>query len=154
MRINVISPLYLSDVHLRAEYREILMAPHYYNRSSAKGIDRSKISPKYTLNKGHAYMWYDKMLYIKERHDALEQEMIERGFKTREVDCITPLLSNVLSTDMNSYTVTKEDLEVNVDRVMTRIREMEERGKLSFYKYRGESLTSTQWEELYWNMLN
>ena len=63
MRINVIDVKYLSDAHLRAENREILMSCHYYRKSaeSGKGIQRNKIPEQYTLNQGHAMFFYNKM---------------------------------------------------------------------------------------------
>lgn len=144
MRINVIPPELLSDVHLRAEYREILMAQHYYKTStnSKSGIIRSKISPVYTLNAGHAYLWYDKMLFIKERHDLLEIEMKNRNFKTREKYSLD--LSCVLESDMNSYKCTKEDLIINLERVLERT--LSKEGK-NFYKYKGVNYNYNEWEQ-------
>ena len=54
MRVNIIDPIYLTDNHLIAEYREMKMVTAYYLRSSKTktGIDKSRISPKYTLNQG------------------------------------------------------------------------------------------------------
>lgn len=66
MRINIIPVSLLTDAHLRAEYREILMVPHYFFKSlnSKSSIDWAKVSDSYTLNKGHAYMWYNKFIFI------------------------------------------------------------------------------------------
>jgi deoxyribonuclease (pyrimidine dimer) len=146
MRVNIIPVKFLADAHLRAEYREILMAPHFYNKTlgSKNGIDRKKISKIYTLNKGHAYFFYNKMGYIKERHNLLEQEMIKRSFKTREeyslkTHCIMPF-------DMNGYEVSYDDKLVNIERILDRIyTKIFIDGKPNFYKYHGENMSFDDW---------
>ena len=40
----------------------------------------SKISKKYTLNKGHVYFFYNKGLYLDKRYKQIIQEMRNRGF--------------------------------------------------------------------------
>lgn len=144
MRINVVPVQTLSNVHLRAEYREILMAPHYYIRSSntKQGIVRSMISSKYTLNKGHAMFFYNKMGYIKRRHDELESEMIRRNFKIRA--SYNLLIDKIDMNDMNDYQPSIEDLKINIDRIMLRISQ-----KPKLYKER----TLEEWFEFYLNLV-
>lgn len=156
MRINVVPVELLADAHLRAEYREILMAPHFYHKCDKPyvGFDRSLISKRYTLNKGHAYMWFDKMGYIMKRHFKLEDEMIKRGFKVREEDRLTPKLLGVPQRDMNDFIPTKEDMQVNVERIMERMHQMTyDKGKPDFYKMNGKNVSLDYWTKLYDNML-
>tara|TARA_Y100000590_G_scaffold150191_1_gene172503 strand:- start:62 stop:469 length:408 start_codon:yes stop_codon:yes gene_type:complete len=82
-RINIIPVSELYDQHLIAEYREITMIPAALNRTlnSKSGIQKSKISNKYKLNKGHVYFFYDKGKYLDKRYKELIAEMRERGFK-------------------------------------------------------------------------
>ena len=81
-RINAhIPPAKLCDQHLVAEYREIL-------RTNALAIKRARkegksmlknIQQSFTLGGGHVTFFYDKLLYIHLRFDALRSEMINRG---------------------------------------------------------------------------
>ncbi len=81
-RINIIPPQKLYDQHLIAEYREITMVPAALKRTlnSKNGLILSKISKKYTLNKGHVYFFYNKGLYLDKRYKQIIQEMKNRGF--------------------------------------------------------------------------
>jgi len=155
MRINVIDVEYLSDAHLRAEYREILMSCHYYRKSaeSGKGIQRNKIPEQYTLNQGHAMFFYNKMGYVKKRHDLLEAEMIGRGFKIRQEYSLR--LDWILPQDMNDYEVTREDIYINIERILIRMSEMEfGKNKPEFYKHYGESMRFGAWCIFYQDILN
>ena len=82
-RINIIPPKKLYDQHLIAEYREITMVPAALKRTlnSKSGLMLSKISKKYTLNKGHVYFFYNKGLYLDKRYKQIIKEMKNRGFK-------------------------------------------------------------------------
>ena len=134
MRINVIEADDLPDIFLRAEYREILMSCHYYKKSlnSKSGLNRSSIPQQYTLNKGHAKFFYDKMLFIQQRHDKLEQEMRIRGFKIR--DSYDLKLDWIQEKDMNPYKVTEQDILLNLGRVLAKI-SLKEDGYYKLSKY-------------------
>lgn len=82
-RINIIPVEELYDQHLIAEYREITMVPAALNRTlkSKHGLNKSKISKQYTLNKGHVYFFYNKGKYLYERYKLIIKEMKKRGFK-------------------------------------------------------------------------
>ena len=82
-RINIVPVDELYDQHLIAEYREITMVPAALNRTlkSKSGLDRTKISKHYTLNRGHVYFFYDKGEYLDKRYDDIVKEMKRRGFK-------------------------------------------------------------------------
>ena len=58
-RINVIPVDQLTDQHLVAEYREMLMVPASLKRSlgSKNGMDTKRIPKQYTLNTGHVYFF-------------------------------------------------------------------------------------------------
>lgn len=45
MRVNVLHPMFLSDQHLVAEYREVKMGPKALSRSlgSLKGVDKKRL---------------------------------------------------------------------------------------------------------------
>lgn len=82
-RVNAIPVEDLPDQHLIAEYRELPMVQASLRRTleSKKGLDRSRISNKYTLNTGHVYFFYDKGKHLRDRYRAVVKEMRKRGFK-------------------------------------------------------------------------
>lgn len=143
MRVNVISPKYLSDQHLIAEYREMKMVTYYYVRSKGtkNGIEKNRISVKYTLNKGHAYMWYDKMNYILKRFNSICDEMRSRGFKC---DYTELNFTNIDESAFGDYEVTQEDIKINLDRVLIRIEKQPK-----FYKFKGGNKTLEEWRSFY-----
>lgn len=146
MRVNILNPKYLSDQHLIAEYREMKMATYYYVRSknSKVGIIKSKISERYTLNEGHAYMWYNKMAYIKKRFNALCEEMRFRNFKC---DYTELNFSDIDKEAFGDFEPTKEDIKINLERVLVRIAKQPK-----FYKYRSEEVKD--WNAFYHKLYN
>ena len=80
-RINIVPPEELYDQHLVAEYREIFMVPGSLRRvlKSKIGFQPLKISPQYTLNKGHVYFFFNKGLYLEKRYNLIIKEMQKRG---------------------------------------------------------------------------
>ncbi len=81
-RINIVEPSELTDQHLIAEYREIFMVAGSLNRTlnSKVGYREDRVPPKYTLNTGHVYFFYNKGKYLHKRYDELIREMKNRGF--------------------------------------------------------------------------
>ena len=79
-RINVgISPKHLSDQHLIAESVEITMITGALKRD--KWIIKGKIPDKFCLGTGHINFFKPKVLYLKDRLEEVNNEMIVRGFK-------------------------------------------------------------------------
>lgn len=120
MRINVINPKYLTDQHLVAEYREMKMITYYYVKSAntKNGIDESKISERYTLNKGHAYMWYNKFGYIDKRFKAICQEMRNRGNKC-DYDKLN--YTGIPEKAFGDFIPNEDDVRIILDRILERI---------------------------------
>ncbi len=137
MRINIVNPSQLLDQHLIAEIREIKMLPKSLVRSikSARGLCISDISSTYTLNKGHGYFFYDKLLYIEDRFQELLQEAKERGFNITSTELYYPEFdySSIPSTCYGNYEPTKEEQAINIERIDLRVQE-----RPSFYRYCGE----------------
>jgi len=76
-RVNLISPICLYDQHLIAEYREIPRIPNAVRKLlETKGsFDILQTLPdSYVLGKGHVKFFYDKLQFIKNRHDSLKGE--------------------------------------------------------------------------------
>lgn len=83
-RINAgVEPSELKRMHLVAEWREITMVPASLKRSLKTKTPHEvleKISPHFTLNKGHVSFFYDKMNYLKRRMKRIAEEMNRRGY--------------------------------------------------------------------------
>jgi deoxyribonuclease (pyrimidine dimer) len=141
MRINVINPKHLADQHLVAEYREMKMSTKYYVRSAKTkhGIDKSKIGKRYTLNQGHAYMWYDKFAYIEKRFQLVCKEMISRGFTCNynEID-----YTGIPKSAFGDFTPTQADVKINLDRVLLRLDKQPK-----WYKFLGNNVQD--WNKFY-----
>lgn len=63
-RINLVPVEELEDLHLVAEYREIMRLPNYLKKSmsSKAGFKRSMIPKEFTLNTGHVKFFYRILL--------------------------------------------------------------------------------------------
>ncbi len=81
-RINLITPLELSDQHLIAEYREIFMVGSALQRSMRStnwNNIKNSIPKEFTLNKGHVKFFYNKGKYLHKRYLEIVSEMKRRG---------------------------------------------------------------------------
>ena len=129
MRVNVLHPMFLSDQHLVAEYREVKMGPKALSRSlsSLKGVDKKKISPKYTLNTGHTYFFYDKNKFLEDRLALIVEEMKFRGFATNHVELIDDSYDYHKDTFNDewwgNWTPDKEALNINLERIYERFKQ-------------------------------
>lgn len=139
MRINVLPVRELTDQHLVAEYREIKMLPKALVRTlkSKNGLDKSKISKNYTLNTGHGYFFYDKLIFIENRFTELVSEMYYRNFKTNSCSLYDKDYDySLITKDLrNDYTPTIDAINLNKERINLRISQ-----KPSFYKYFSKKL--------------
>lgn len=84
-RINLVDPSVLIGKHLLAEYREL---PRIFTavRKLVELVPEVRphniqgIPPQYVLGKGHMKFFYDKLLWLYERYQALYEELISRGY--------------------------------------------------------------------------
>lgn len=137
-RINLVHPSRLADQHLFAEWREIKHIPAFLNQLLAKGKSieeiKNKISPKFTLNKGHKYFFVDKMRFINDRYTDLYLELQERKY---DVDYRMSewwnLIKDFPSEFINSYKPDADALELSEDRLIERISQ-----RPNWYRYKGE----------------
>jgi deoxyribonuclease (pyrimidine dimer) len=134
-RVNIVPVYELTDQHLIAEYREIPMVPQALRRTlrSKNGLDRKKIKPVYTLNKGHVTFFYDKLKYLEKRYVEIFFEMKKRGFNP------DPHRDNKLKglpvNLYNDFEPTDIEKEINRERINLRIKQ-----KPNFYRYKGKPL--------------
>jgi len=125
VRVNIIHPKKLADQHLIAEYNEILMLLGYVKKyPEEKGIPES-----YTLGKGHIRFFKNKLIYLKERHERLKDEMRERGFKTNKTINLNKFPSNLI----NDWEPSNKDEKIIISRITEKINK-----KPDYYRYYGE----------------
>lgn len=129
-RVNVVNPMCLYDQHLVAEYREISRIPSaIIKQLKTKGTFDilSDIPSTYTFGKGHVKFFYDKLLFIKKRHDALKEEGRKRGMS---LDTITIDLAGIPKPFLNDYTPDSYAINTNLKRINEKISL-----KPGFYRY-------------------
>lgn len=144
-RINGgIDPKKLTDQHLLAEYNEMGMVYNSLDRTlkSKNGFDPSKVPEKYTLNSGHVYFHYNKLLYLQKRYDALKQELIKRGFN---LDPNRKIGTKEYPKRLyNDWSPSKEDFAVIKERLILRINQ-----KPNFYRYYRKPISNDFVKEMY-----
>ena len=145
-RINAtVPPKSLCDQHLNAEYREIVrtvsLARNKFIKLGSIEKLRSEIPQRFTLGSGHVSFFYDKLKYIRDRFDALRQEMIDRGMvptMTMENESFNGVLQLY-----NDWPGTLEANQLIIDRIYERAKGMK---RITFG---GTPVTS----ETYYNIL-
>jgi len=120
-RINVVPPSELTGKHLCAEYREITRLPGNLAKSlsRAKPFSMDEIPSKYTLGTGHVKYFYNKMLFLEKRFDALIGEMLSRGYNPTYRD--SSIFRNCDDIFYNDYIPTAEAIEINRQRIIERL---------------------------------
>lgn len=122
VRINIINPKKLSDQHLIAEYLEIMMLIGYVK----KHPNKTGIPESYTLGKGHIKFFKDKLIYLKNRHIDIKNEMKKRGFAVnKKVN-----LKGIDNIFMNDWKPNKSDYGVIKKRILWKIEK-----KPNWYRY-------------------
>lgn len=136
-RINLINPIFLSDPHLMAEYRELPMVHQSLRRTleSKRGLILSSIPKKYTLNKGHVSFFYDKGKFLYQRYNKLVAELRFRGYN---IDPDSRNINWSIFTENNLYGGYKpdcDDMLINYSRIRERLL-----FKRHWYKYNHQQL--------------
>lgn len=81
-RINLIPPEELCDQHLLAEHRELTRIPN----AVARGKFSLEWQPAdYKLGAGHVKFFFDKLMFLKRRYEALHRECLRRGFRVNNI---------------------------------------------------------------------
>jgi hypothetical protein len=120
-RINVINPVLLSDKHLGAEYRELPRIFNLVRKAQLKGYTAStcKIPPRYTMGKGHVRFFYNKLGWLLARQKALIAERLRRGMVVNYPN-VQELAEGLDRRWFGHWTVTKEDIRINLARINER----------------------------------
>jgi deoxyribonuclease (pyrimidine dimer) len=129
-RVNLISPICLYDHHLLAEYREIPRIPNAVRKllENKGSFDILKGIPSdYVLGTGHVKFFYDKLQFIKKRHDSLKAEGLARNMN---LSLITINLDGIPDFFKKDFVPSEKNVMLNILRIQERIQE-----KPNFYKY-------------------
>lgn len=115
-RINIIDPRDLCDQHLLAEHRELTRIPNdIVKREGNVPLSKEKA---YLLGQGHVTFFRDKLLFLKNRYDALHEECLKRGFN---VSYRWPEDAINFPKLWNDYDVTDQDIALNQERINERM---------------------------------
>jgi len=117
-RINAsIKPFELSNSMLFAEYREIKRIPNTIK--TGKAVIKN-IPKQFKLEQNHVKFFYDKILYLKRRSDALYIECLNRGINAPDYsECYKDIPSHLF----NDWRETKESRELLKERINKRLTE-------------------------------
>lgn len=127
MRLNLVPPSELMKAHLFSEWREIKMWPTMVHKAVERhGVEHvlARVTPVFTLGKGHALHFADKGLYLEQRYAALTVELRVRGVSFNEGAVFDPW--NVYQRDVRlrkDYEPSDEALVLIRERLATRISE-------------------------------
>ena len=136
-RINLVSPSVLADQHLIAEWREL---PRIFGLVKKKLTENKPILPsvKYTMGTGHVRFFYDKLLFLQKRHQALVKEAQKRGFKLSKTEKIS--LDGFPSAYCQDFSPSEEDIIISQQRIQEKLK-----AKPDFYTfYEGERFTTEE----------
>ena len=129
-RINLVPVSELADQHLIAEWREL---PRVFGLVKKK-LDEKKpiiISKNYTMGTGHVRFFYDKLLFLQKRHQALVKEAQKRGFKITLTEKIS--LSSFPKEYCQDFIPSELDLKISQQRILEKLQ-----AKPDFYTFYGK----------------
>lgn len=142
-RINLIQPQYLCDQHLIAEIKEInqLAGSFRKSRQSKKGLVKSEIPSKFTLNSGHVKFFYDKGAYLKSRFELLKNEALSRGFNINAE--FNDEWSGMSEDFRTTWMPDDKDKQIVLERILLRISQKEK-----FYRMNRDIIDTSNYIEM------
>lgn len=127
-RVNVaVNPIYLADQHLIAESVEITMIVGSLRANDF--IIKSEVPKSYNLGKGHMNFFKTKLAYLARRLNAVNEEMIRRGFSPGTT---TECLSAAPLKFQNDWGPTLEDSKIVRNRIVEKMLKKEP----GFWRYK------------------
>lgn len=143
-RINLVPVQELADQHLMAEYRELprVFGAVQKHIEAGKTIKDFKISQMYLLGTGHVTFFYNKLLYLSNRHEQIVLECIKRGINISNIEKYD--ISHFPSVWCNDYIPTEKEIEISRARLIEKLMM-----KPNWYKFSTDSIP-----KYYENMLN
>ena len=129
-RINLVPVSELADQHLIAEWREL---PRIFGLVKKKLDERKPIisSKNYTIGTGHVRFFYDKLLFLQKRHQALVKEAQKRGFRITLTEKIS--LKSFPNQYCQDFIPSEQDLKISQQRILEKLQ-----AKPDFYTFYGK----------------
>lgn len=118
-RINVVAVESLTRQHLIAEYRELPRTFQLAYKAFSSGKPWSNKQPKeYTLGTGHVLFFYDKLLFLSNRHESIVVEMLKRGYNPiYQGSLFEEWKDKIPSGYWKNYIPTENALMINKERI-------------------------------------
>ncbi len=135
-RVNVgVNPIYLADQHLIAESVEITMIVGSLRKNDY--IIKSEVPEKYNLGKGHMNFFKTKLIYLARRLEAVNKEMVRRGFSPgTTIEC----LQQAPVEFQNDWNPTLEDSMIVRNRIVDKMLKKE----VGFWRYKSNPILNIQ----------
>ena len=120
-RINLIDPVYLLDMHLGAEYRELPRIFGLVRKAQLKGLSPKDINipSHYVLGKGHVRFFFDKLGWLRLRYRSLVRECLIRGRAVNFPDDDS-LTEGIDPCWLNHWSPSKKETMLNLSRLNER----------------------------------
>ena len=116
-RINLVDPSTLHSKHLLAEYRELPRVFKLVEAAQARGTT-VMIPNEYVLGTGHVTFFYNKLMFLARRFQALVTECQRRGFSITHTQVPAVTVGQCWWGD---YTPTAQAIELNAARIKDRV---------------------------------
>lgn len=114
-RINVgIAPEELPDKLLIAEHREIKRIPNVVKSGRFSLANQPK---SFTLGSGHVKFFYDKLLFLKKRYEAIYSECRFRGFNVQNY---VGAWDGISEEFLGDYSPTPKDRNLILERIASK----------------------------------
>lgn len=124
-RINCVPVEELHQKHLVAEYRELPRIFTLVKNYVEKHGCLPDIPQNYLLGTGHVKFFYNKLLYLANRHKQLVAEMLKRGYNPSYQDCLVKkFIHEIPSMCWYDWQPTEDDMFVNQCRISERLANM------------------------------
>lgn len=117
-RINCIPVAQLCDQHLLAEHRELVRIPNSLMSGKLK-FEYPDRPDEYTLGAGHVKFFTNKLRFLFNRYQQLDDECIKRGFNTTYM-WPDHFFNQTTLRYWDDYVPTKHAMRLNRDRIAER----------------------------------
>lgn len=142
-RINVLDPIFLTDQHLFAEYREITRIPKLVEMAlESKSVAQilKKIPETYRLNTGHVLFFYNKLDFIEKRYFVLRDEALKRGFNITLKDTIIDYQQSIDKIFYQDFVPDITDTNICIARIIEKIEQ-----KPDFYRFYSQKIDANNY---------
>lgn len=140
IRINsAINPKNLTDQHLIAELRELPRIFTAVNKRVEQNKSFDDIPNEFCLGDGHTKFFYNKLLFLLDRHSFLRFEYYLRFDKNWQFVTDSKTSEWILKDLLYDHTPIEQEKQLLIDRISTRINESNQ-----IPRYYGEKITKEQ----------